>query len=41
MENNTIENKPKWNNIILLSSSQALFQTASIIGNDLIGNSRA
>ncbi|RKD17639.1 hypothetical protein BCY91_16700 [Pelobium manganitolerans] len=29
--NDTIASKPKWNKVILLSSSQVLFQTASIL----------
>lgn len=33
--NNTIESKPKWNNVFLLSISQALFQTSSFIGSTL------
>lgn len=35
--NNTIESKPKWNNVILLFTSQALFQTASILVMTLSG----
>lgn len=35
--NNTIESKPKWNNGILLFTSQALFQTASILVMTLSG----